>query len=60
MTTIYYVKQFNLYYAGTDPDGTINLANERRDAVALTNRDAAIKKCEELGKEHCEIEERNL
>lgn len=57
--TLYYVKQFNLYYAGVR-SGALTFANDRRDAVALNSRKAAEDKCDELGKEHCEIEERVL
>jgi hypothetical protein len=57
--TLYYVKQFNLYYAGTR-DGEISFTNERRSAVALNTYAAAEAKCELLGKTECEIEERVL
>jgi hypothetical protein len=56
---LYYVKQFNLYYAGVR-DGVLTFANSRRDAVAKTTRKGAEDLCDELGKEHCEIEERDL
>ncbi len=56
---IYYVKQFNLYYAGMR-DGGFTFTNERRGAVALNTYQAAEDKCKELGESDCEIEERNL
>jgi hypothetical protein len=58
--TIYYVKQFNLYYAGTDISGTIRFSNVRVGTPAFQTREAAEAKCKELGEEHCEIEERIL
>lgn len=57
---LYYVKQFNLYYAGTDQDGTLRFQNVRNGAVAKTTREAAEKLCDELGNDNCEIEERNI
>lgn len=57
--TLYYVKQFKLYYGGVR-NGSLTFCNDRRDAVALNSRQAAEAKCKELGEEHCEIEERVL
>ncbi len=56
---IYYLKQFGLYYAGTEADGTIRFANSRARAFALRSMDAAIRKSKDIGGD-VEIEERTL
>lgn len=58
--TLYYVKQFGLYYAGKDPDGTIVFSNVRAGCPAKGTREAADKLVEEFGTEGCEVEERVL
>jgi len=58
--TLYYVKQFNLYYGGTDKDGTLVFCNSRRDAVCFDKQHIAALKCKELGEDISEIEERIL
>jgi hypothetical protein len=58
--TLYYVKQFGLYYAGKDKDGTFIFTNSRNGVPAKTTRDAADKLVEELGTDGCEVEERVL
>ena len=58
--TLYYVKQFNLYYAGKDPDGTYVFSNSRVGCPAKTTREAADELVKELGEEGCEVEERVL
>lgn len=58
--TLYYVKQFGLYYAGKDQDGTFRFTNTRAGTPAKTTRQAAEDLVKELGEEGCEIEERNL
>lgn len=58
--TLYYVKQFGLYYAGKDPDGTYVFTNTRVGTPAKNTRQAAEDLVKELGEEGCEIEERIL
>lgn len=56
MTSIFYIKQFNIYYAGTR-DGALVFSNERRNAVALASKEAAEDRVKIMG-DGCEIEER--
>ena len=56
--TLYYVKQFNLYYAGTDKDGVLRFCNARRDAICFEQKHFAEAKCKELGEDISEIEEK--
>lgn len=53
----YYIKQFSLYYAGmtgAKMDEFV-FSNSIKDAVMLTSRALAEKKCDELGNDDCEI-----
>jgi len=58
--TLYYVKQFGLWYGGMTGKNKDEFVftNTQRDAIALDTRGAAETKCDELGNDSCEIVER--
>lgn len=56
--TLYYVKQFGLYYAGTDSDGTLKFTNVKREAVLKDSLESVNDLFELLGNVECEYEEK--
>lgn len=54
--TIYYIKQFNIYYAGTRHSSLV-FTNDRNNAIAFYSKEAAQYKIRDIGTD-CKIEER--